>query len=162
MTQKSDPIDLHQQLVLRAEKWLKTQGCGFVIRDPFRCSNTEQPDAIGWRSGVSILIEVKVSRADFLADKKKVFRRHPEQGMGVWRFYLAPDGMLTAEHMPNGWGLLGATKKTINHVHNIPPNTCWFTKAPFVPNLKAEQVMMISALRTMELRGHLSDIYEGI
>ena len=26
----------HSDLVLRAEKWLKSQGCGVVFRDPFR------------------------------------------------------------------------------------------------------------------------------
>lgn len=55
----------------------------------------EAPDAIGWQGGVSVLIEVKASRSDFLNDGKKHFRQRPELGMGNYRHYLAPKGIFS-------------------------------------------------------------------
>ncbi|MEM1113255.1 MAG: hypothetical protein AAGI11_15190 [Pseudomonadota bacterium] len=152
----------HDALVLRAERWLRNQGCQVVIRDPFRTVNQEQPDAIGWRSGVSIVIECKVSRSDFFADAKKSFRARSGEGMGHWRFYLCPPEVIEVEDLPGGWGLLYAAEKTIRKVHGVPPNTGWYTRAPFMPNLRAESIVMQSALRRMQLRGHLQEIYEPI
>ena len=55
------------------------------------CVSGEMPDAIGWkRASHSVLVECKVTRADFLADRDKPFRHKPEQGVGCERFYLAP------------------------------------------------------------------------
>jgi hypothetical protein len=66
----------------------------------------ETPDAIGWQSNHSILIECKTSRSDFLADKNKFFRRYPPAGMGLERYYLTSQGLLSPNEMPPGWGLL--------------------------------------------------------
>ncbi len=76
--------DLHAELCVRGERWLRTRGCRVVLRDPFKAAvyTGECPDVIGWRDGHSILIECKASRADFLADKGKRFRAEPEIGMG--------------------------------------------------------------------------------
>ncbi|QNF10902.1 hypothetical protein [Klebsiella variicola] len=52
-------------------------------------STGEQPDAIGFRNLASCLIEVKCSRADFLADRKKHFRVEASKGMGDWGFCMA-------------------------------------------------------------------------
>lgn len=154
---------LHDELVMRAEKWLKSQGCKIVIRDPFRCTNNENPDAIGWRSNISILIEVKASRSDFLADKKKMFRQLPSGGMGDWRFYLTPPEIVGPEDLPEGWGLLWVEGKRIRKVHGAPKgNTTWYSHAPFRANLQAENTMLQSALRRLTLRGHLPEIYEGL
>jgi hypothetical protein len=68
----------------------------------------ETPDVLGWSWNRSILIECKTSRADFLADAKKHFRRFPEMGMGQLRYYLAPRGLLTVDDMPARWGLIEA------------------------------------------------------
>jgi hypothetical protein len=65
----------------------------------------ETPDAIGFKSFESILIEVKVSRGDFLRDAKKRHRQDGE-GMGDLRYYMAPAGMIKSEEVPAGWGLL--------------------------------------------------------
>ena len=65
------------------------------------------PDVIAWKGFCkSVLVECKVSRADFLADAGKPFRIKPEEGMGCQRFYMAPAGMIRAEELPKHWGLL--------------------------------------------------------
>ena len=154
---------LHDQLVIRAERWLKSQGCGVVIRDPFRCVISEQPDAIGWRSGVSIMIEVKTSRSDFHADKKKSFRRFPQNGIGDWRLYMCPPKLIIPSDLPEGWGLLWCYDKKITKEHGLPKgNTDWTRCAPFNGCDFREKTMLLSALRRLEIRGYLPEIYDGI
>jgi hypothetical protein len=97
----------HAGLVELAAEWLRAK-CSIVITEMSAVSVTgECPDAIGW-SGWSYLVECKVSRADFLADRKKVFRQFPEQGMGTFRCFLAPKDLIKPEELPAHWGLLEA------------------------------------------------------
>jgi hypothetical protein len=95
----------HSELCRRAQRWLRSVGCGVTAVDLATIAG-EQPDVIGWRYGLTVLCEVKVSRGDFLADRKKPWRARPGIGMGDWRFYVAPAGMLQPDEIPEGWGLL--------------------------------------------------------
>jgi hypothetical protein len=150
----------HDELCLRAEHWLNQQGCKVVLRDPFRCStNKEQPDAIGWRDGVSIVIEAKMSRSDFLSDKKKTFRKRPSYGMGDWRFYMCPPEIIQVKDLPAGWGLLWVTPKTVRKMHGVPPNTNWHRHKPFVGNKLNETCILTSALRRFAVRGLMETVY---
>jgi hypothetical protein len=126
-------------------------------------STGEQPDALGFRSGTSCLIEVKVSRADFLSDRKKKFRKNPELGVGNWRFYLTPPGVIEIDDLPEGWGLLVEVNGRVKKIHGWPPNTKW-SEGPFVSktNTQTEREIMYSALRRMEIQGHLRSVYNGI
>lgn len=154
----------HDYLCQRADRWLRSISCGVVFNDAFRAGTYtgEQPDAIGWRTYTSFLIECKISRSDFLADKKKHFRMKPEKGMGDWRFYMCPPGIIKPEDLPEGWGLLYCHAKKIEKVHGIPTNTQYEIAKPFNGNKQIEMQMMYSALRRMEIRGHLKEIYEGV
>lgn len=104
----------HAGLCALAVRWLKRPpsaggpGCIVAISEPRAEAYGECPDAIGFRAGHldgSVLVECKVSRADFLADKAKLHRQ-PGCGMGTWRYYMAPAGMLRPEELPERWGLL--------------------------------------------------------
>lgn len=154
----------HAELVVRAERWLKQRGCGVVIRDPFQSwtESGEQPDAIGWRDGISILVECKVSRADFLADKTKHFRLDPTKGMGDWRFYLTPPGVASPEDLPAGWGLIYALPRQIKQVQGVPSNCGWWNDRPFEGAKRSENKMLVSALRRMVIRGHFDLIYQTL
>lgn len=154
-------ISLHSQLVVRAERWLERNGCSIVIRDPFRAAthNGEQPDAIGWRDGVSVLIECKTSRADFLADKNKRFKETPCMGMGDWRFYMSPPDVIHPSDLPAGWGLLWVHNNKIENKHGAPTKTQWHSEKPFVGCKISEQAMLVSALRRLKMKGYFSDIY---
>jgi hypothetical protein len=70
----------------------------------------ETPDVIGWASNGSVLIECKVSRADFLRDARKQTRLNPRAGMGKRRYYLCPEGVIEVKDLPPKWGLLWAIK----------------------------------------------------
>ncbi len=96
----------HEKLVAKAIAWLRSYGCGIVLSEQ-SCASGETPDAIGWKRGChSVIVECKISRADFFSDREKPFRRKPEKAMGCERFYLTPPGLLMAEELPTGWGLL--------------------------------------------------------
>lgn len=154
----------HDDLCEMSVRFLQNNGFNVAFGDRFQSSNGtgEQPDAIGFRSGVSCLIEAKVSRSDFLADKKKWFRQQPEKGMGDWRFFISPPDIIKPEDLPAGWGLLHAKGKRVYKVHGWPPNSYWQSQKPFSANKQAECDHMYSALRRLQIRGHLDEIYKGI
>jgi len=96
----------HAQLVSKAVEWLRRYGCGIVLSEQ-ACVSGEMPDAIGWKGACrSVIVECKLSRADFLADRAKPFRQDPTLGLGCERWYLTPPGLLAADDLPQQWGLL--------------------------------------------------------
>lgn len=97
----------HPALVELAVKWLRTHyRCGIILSEQACCSG-EIPDVIGWKGRCrSVVVECKVSRADFLADRNKPWRQDPATALGCERFYLAPAGLITSTELPDGWGLL--------------------------------------------------------
>ncbi len=103
----------HQELVELAGVWLGggVRKCGLVMLEANCYAIREFPDAIGWRvNGYSILVECKVSLTDFNRDRhkpaKRSAQRNGKETMGRERYYLAPPGLLTADDMPEGYGLL--------------------------------------------------------
>lgn len=105
------PSEHHDQLVSLGARWLKRNGFP-VIATELKCSGSrEQPDVIGFRSSCSVVIEVKVSKSDFYADAKKPERT--EGGLGVYRFYLCPEGLIDPVELPDRWGLLEARGRTV-------------------------------------------------
>lgn len=111
----------HSELVAKAAKWLRNSAqvpyigmagthkvkCGVVLTE-YTSGTTETPDAIGWYlcGRVSILIECKATRGDFLRDKRKHFRKFGRLGMGCFRYYLANPGIIKPQEIPANWGLL--------------------------------------------------------
>jgi hypothetical protein len=111
----------HKSLCQLALKWLQRPhsqngpGCTIVLSETACALTGETPDAIGWRpykySFCSVLVEVKVSLADFNADKAKPFRAEPSLGMGKYRYYMAPEGIVPHDKLPDGWGLIEVNKR---------------------------------------------------
>jgi len=140
----------HKELVLKASKWLKSIGCTVVLEElTTRCRET--PDSIGWRDSLSILVECKTSRSDFLADKKKFFRMSygEKYALGDWRFYMCPIGIIKpCDLIGTGWGLLyvESINKKIKRILAPKGNTKWHP-APFKGNKKEENMLLVSALR---------------
>ena len=141
----------HSDLVDIAGKWLKkTKRCGVVFTELVTWVS-ETPDAIGWTAQKSILVECKATHADFLADKKKSFRRNPEMGMGVERYFMVPEGLIGKDELPPKWGLVYVSGGQARQV----------LKSEFFSdfNMTAERKMMYSALRRLAIRGHMKEIY---
>ena len=153
---RATPSGHHADLVRRAAKWLKgTMGCGVVLCE---CSGGgfEQPDAIGWKDGGrhSILVEVKVSRSDFLRDKKKCHRRNPWMGLGQRRWYLTPPGIVRPSDLPADWGLAEVRGRIVCKVV-IPPKLERYD----LDVMRREQGLLFSALRKVAL-GIRPDTYQ--
>lgn len=66
----------------------------------------ERPDAILFSGQGSFPIETKITRSDFLADAKKEFRANSGLGVGRYRYYACPDGLIQPEELPDKWGLI--------------------------------------------------------
>ena len=106
----------HARLVAMAVQWLRRYRCGVVLSEQ-ACVSGEMPDAIGWKKAChSVLVESKVSRSDFLADRCKLFRQCPENGVGCERYYLSARGLIRIEELPAGWGLLEVCGREIERV----------------------------------------------
>lgn len=136
----------HADLCWFGARWLRNTARCSVVATELTTYISEIPDVIGWRSNVSILIECKTSRADFMQDKSKPHRRDPMQGVGDWRFYLAPKGILTIEDMPEGWGLLELNNGRVRKLHGGPKGNYW-NAAPFKGRKDREVVMLVSTAR---------------
>ena len=150
----------HAELVERAGRWLRNSAhtkmdmgkpevrrCGVVLTDPLGAD--EHPDAIGWfGGGISILIECKASRSDFLADKRKWTRRVCEQngekhGMGQYRFYMSPPGIIHLDDLADSkWGLLVCVCRSAKTRKLSGRFTC---------NQRAEFGLLWSGLRAAQL-----------
>ncbi len=108
----------HAELCKLAVNWLKRpysrggHGCTVAIDECRTGWAGEIPDAIGYRfSGMqdssmdgTVLVECKVTRSDFLADKAKPHRQ--AGGIGNWRYYMAPEGLIAPAELPEKWGLV--------------------------------------------------------
>ena len=138
----------HAQLVRLAEQWLRRRyRCGIVLSEQ-SCASGETPDVIGWKNSCrSVLIECKISRADFFADREKPWRRNPENGMGCERFYLAPQGLIEKHEVPKYWGLLECKGRDIM-VAAKSSRQSQRTEAGFM----WEMNLLLASLRRVEVR----------
>jgi len=147
----------HTNLVEIGAKYLFGRGYMVVLKELTTCI-PETPDVLGFRSGHSYLLEAKTSRGDFKADAKKSFRRYPPQGVGSYRSYVCPKGLIKPEELPAGWGLVyidPITKRprTIKH------------PTYQAPNIANEQLLLVSVVRRMidgfEYKKYLHRVPEG-
>lgn len=129
-----------------AVRWLRRYRCGVVLSEQ-ACVSGEMPDALGWKKAChSVLVESKVSRTDFLADRDKPCRQKPETGVGCERYYLSPRGLIRTEELPTGWGLLEVYGREIERVK------------PSAKNLRSEvgfeneMNLLLASLRRVEIR----------
>lgn len=137
----------HDDLVKKSARWLKRHysncivpNCSTVVSELSALPKTgEIPDVIGWSNWTSVLIEVKMSRADFFADFKKEFRRQSKLGMGELRLYCCPKGLLSIEDTPERWGLLYCDEKgKIEIIQKALPQRA---------NLRSERSLLLSLNR---------------
>jgi hypothetical protein len=129
-----------------AVQWLRRYRCGVVLSEQ-ACVSGEMPDAIGWKKAChSVLIESKVSRADFLADRSKLFRLKPEIGVGCERYYLAPRGLIRIEELPAGWGLLEVCGREMERVKVSAKNL------RSAMGFQYEMNLLLASLRRVEIR----------
>jgi hypothetical protein len=134
----------HRELVERATAWLRgTMKCSVALCDMASVAG-EIPDAIGWKGKATYLVECKTARLDFWSElRNKMFRRFPHTGVGMYRYYMVPEGLIEAEEVPENWGLLYVGKRILQVKKALP-----FRER----NIQGETFMLISALRRTQLR----------
>ena len=133
-------------MVQLAEAWLRRQRCGIVLSEQ-GCASGEMPDAIGWKAkNHSIVVECKISRADFLADASKPWRKDSAIALGCERYYAAPKAMLRAEEIPEGWGLLEVSGGAMRLVKKSS------RKLRQPAGLMNEMSLLLASLRRVEVR----------
>lgn len=123
--ERSDKIkathSLHDKLVKLGSAWLMnntpTKGnfdcskCNIVTTEIVTFA-AENPDVLGFANdNNSVLLEAKISKEDFKRDFKKDFRINPGKGMGDFRLYIAPEGLIKVEELPPKWGLIEVNDK---------------------------------------------------
>jgi hypothetical protein len=136
----------HSQLVEKAVHWLRRYRCGVVLSEQ-ACVSGEMPDAIGWKRAChSVLVECKVTRSDFLADRAKPFRLKPAKGVGCERFYLAPADLIRREELPPGWGLLELRRNRIELIHASAKDL------RSAAGFRCEMNLLLASLRRVEVR----------
>ena len=137
----------HDELSVIVSKWLKKHeqnilipNCATVAID-MKTLEQEKPDVIGWNGSCSVMIEVKVSRSDFLCDFKKPFRKNAERGVGQYRYYCCPYGLIKENEVPENWGLLYLNDKNKIEIIKVAE----IQKS----NMIAERNILISMIRRL-------------
>jgi len=145
----------HADLVKIAGRWLRnTAGCSVVLEELCAATgNGENPDAIGWYCARTLLVECKVSRSDFLADRKKRFRAKPELGLGSYRYFMAPKGLLRVDELPERWGLLEVAGGRVHVAAGYRPKSYGYDEWAFPERYTiGEFQMLLSAMQRIKVR----------
>lgn len=144
------PPTSHEALVLRAERWLRnSRRCRAVLLEPGYGTPSEVPDAIGWAKGVSVVVECKATRKDFLADRRKPSRAPAAgdgSGLGDERWYMTPPGLARPEELPEGWGLLEVRGSRVYREVPAPG------RPPHADCLRRERNILVSCLAAVQRR----------
>lgn len=105
----------HDTLCDIAVKWLlrplsaKGPNCKVAFKEVADVGAAERADAwgTGWGwNAASTLVEVKMSRSDFFADRKKPHRQAGALALGDYRYFMCPEGVIDLTDLPDRWGLL--------------------------------------------------------
>lgn len=163
--ERTIPTYTHRELVEIAYRWVMVRGsCGFAFKELVTAA-PEIPDVIGFGSGShSVMIECKTSRSDFFADRNKPFRFPGCEALGKFRYYCVPSGLIKAEELPEGWGLINVDERRRSRAVVNPLGKSWGPEREAAEHKVShwgERAMMYSALRRLQIRGHMEEIYDG-
>lgn len=96
----------HAEVQDAVASYFMTAGRMRIVCKEMRSKLKEVPDIYGIDRLGTYMVEVKVTRKDFLADAKKTFRLRPKEGVGKWRYYACPAGVILESDLPPKWGLI--------------------------------------------------------
>ncbi|MDD5511956.1 MAG: hypothetical protein PHI12_14305 [Dehalococcoidales bacterium] len=151
----------HDELVIRGCNWFKNNHISRlkfpIILTEYRSYADSRPDVLGMNHSHTAVIECKVARSDYFADLKKGHRQWLTQ-IGNRRFYLCPVGLLKADEITNGWGLLYC------HPHKITIEKESDFFPPEQTRPQEYQIMYSILRRLMSFDGHdkTLDMLKGV
>lgn len=104
---------LHYELCCKAATWIRQPMNNERWHSPYQlstvelvCTGKELADVYATNGEISCVIEVKTSHKDYEVDGCKYTRFKPDEGLGDFRYYLCPAGMISENELPPFWGLL--------------------------------------------------------
>ncbi|ENG7912661.1 hypothetical protein R4575_18055 [Acinetobacter baumannii] len=102
----------HHDLVQIASKWAERVLKFPIVASELRCGGSREiPDVIAFRADSSLIIECKTSINDFRKDFVKPERNGQRVGVGNYRIYCAPIGVIPIDKVPQSWGLIEVGNK---------------------------------------------------
>lgn len=137
----------HAKLIERGAVWLRRGlRCSLVFAEMVTYAS-ENPDLIGWKSygRGTVLVEVKISRGDFLRDHKKRAHRLART-MGSQRYYLTPEHLVMPNEVPDDHGLAYVESNGRVRISKPAPERALDPAAA-----SDETLMLLSAIRRMQL-----------
>ena len=154
---------LHYELCKLGGKWLKSRKNAEPWRTPWKyvavelvTLTAENPDVWATNGSDTVVIEVKTSHSDFLADQRKWHRsKEAELGgfqLGNYRYYLCPIGVIKVDELPENWGLLVWDGKTIQKVK----------QATRVKVDSSGEMMVMTSIMSRILRPQIFNFREGV
>lgn len=97
----------HNDLIEIAAKWVKKSLKFPVVESELKCiGSREIPDVLAFRANSSLIVECKTSLSDFRKDFKKPERSGEILGIGNYRLYCAPQGLIPIDKIPVSWGFI--------------------------------------------------------
>ena len=94
-----------------------------------------------------MLVECKLTRSDFFADRSKPFRHNSELGLGCERWYLTPAGLLSPTDLPPHWGLLEQHNRKLHIIAKASRRT-----QRTAIGFEYEMNLLLTSLRRVEVR----------
>jgi len=143
----------HTELCNLGAKYIKANGISGGYTKPkyvvveIELTGGAQPDIYAFGTYYSQQVEVKVSRSDFLSDKKKHHRINPEFDAGEFRSYLCPVDMIKPKELPENWGLLYVDEK--NKIYEV-------VKPSFQKSSVRKEIQIISSvMRRIDIKSQI-------
>lgn len=153
----------HSEVIDKVLNWLKKESaCRFAFKElpgDSTYGTGESPDVIAFHGAWTVMVEVKVSRQDFLKDAEKPFRANPAIGVGNYRLYACPEGLINIDDLPKGWGLIWITERgAVKLVHgkvkggqkHLIRRRFWFDS-----NLESERGLLFTAMSRVYYSGFI-------
>jgi hypothetical protein len=138
----------HKTLVRAARIWLQREAR--VVVTELATATSETPDAVGFGSHSTVVVECKVSRADFQRNGDKPHER-VGNSIGDERWFLTPEGMLAKTEIPEGWGLLEYRESGHARGYHLRRVVEPLKRPRDIGRLVAERLMLVSvAQRALE------------
>lgn len=145
-----------------AAKWVKNYLKFPVVSSELKTNGSREiPDVLAFRSNTSLIIECKTSKADFRKDFSKPERCGMLTGVGNYRLYCTPEGLLKIEQIPESWGLIEVTPNgkiklirfkegNIYHGNHSPDNYRLTDPYFHISDIDKERSFMYSILTRMK------------
>lgn len=149
----------HSQLVRAAALWLRRHAR--VVATEISTATSETPDAVGWGTNGTVVVECKVSREDFRRNSEKIHERSGD-GIGDWRWFLVPQGLVTVSEVPDGWGLLEYRVSRHTNGYHLKVIEEAPKRLDFSNRFRAERLVLISvAQRALEAAAQVKPLMLG-